>query len=194
MNNPIGRHSQLRVWHIAETYPPDYGGGASIYIQDVCRYLASRGHDVRVLCVDNVDGEPYAIRTDYDGDVRIDRVNLPYFKTQDPDGWRLGLIRWRRHERRVSRILNQLLSEWKPDIAHYSTTRPLGEECLLSVQRAGVPIVGFLHEAWLICPRIMLLNSPMSKPVSSFSSRATLAARSTRPPTISLGSGVPQGK
>lgn len=160
----IDARTPLRIWHIAETYPPEYGGGASIFVQDLCRSLARRGHEVRVLCVENADDEPYAVRTDFDGEVRIDRVNLPYFKTHDPDGQRLGLIKWRKHERRVGLVINELLSNWKPEIAHYSTTRPLGEECLLAIKRAGVPIVGFLHEAWLICPRIMLLRSPTSQP------------------------------
>ena len=166
MNRSMRPAARLRILHIAESYPPDYGGGAGIYIQDVCRALAGRGHEVRVLCVENVDGEPYRRRTDVDGRIRVERINLPYFKAQDPDGWRLGMSKWRKHERRVADIMRQFLSEWTPDIAHYSTTRPLGEECLLAVHRAGVPLVGFLHEAWLICPRIMLLRSPASEACS----------------------------
>jgi glycosyltransferase involved in cell wall biosynthesis len=155
---------KLRIWHIAETYPPVYGGGAAIYIQDVSRTLAERGHEVRVLCTENSDNEPYTIRTDYDGAVRVDRINLPYFKTRDPDGWQMGLARWRSHERRISGLISGLLADWRPDIVHYSTARPLGEECLLTIHRLGVPIVGFLHEAWLICTRLMLLRSPTSEP------------------------------
>ncbi len=154
----------LRIWHVAETYLPGYGGGAAIYIQDVSRALAERGHEVRVLCTENSDKQPYTIRTDYDGAVRVDRVNLPYFKTRDPDGWQLGLVGWRGHERRIGEIVSCLLADWRPDIVHYSTARPLGEECLLTIHREGVPIVGFLHEAWLICTRLMLLRSPTSEP------------------------------
>lgn len=162
MDSLIGVNTKLRVCHIAETYPPDYGGGAGVYIQDVCRALAARGHEVRVLCVENAGGEPYSVRTDYDGTVRVDRINLPYFKTVDPDGWQLGLRRWRQHERRVASIVSEMLTRWTPDLVHYSTARPLGEECILAVRRAGVPVVGFLHEAWLICPQVMLLRSPTS--------------------------------
>ncbi|MEK6406914.1 MAG: glycosyltransferase [Acidobacteriota bacterium] len=154
----------LRIWHIAETYPPGYGGGASIYIQDVSRALAGRGHDVRVLCAENLEGEPYTVATDYDGAIRVDRVNLPYFKTSDPDGWRLGLAAWRGHERRISELISSFLADWRPDIVHYSAARPFGEECLLTIRRQGVPMVGFLHEAWLICTRLMLLRSPTSEP------------------------------
>ncbi|MEK6288247.1 MAG: glycosyltransferase [Acidobacteriota bacterium] len=154
----------MRIWQVAETYPPGYGGGAAIYIQDVSRALAQRGHDVRVLCTENSDNKPYSVRTDYDGAVRVDRVNLPYFKTRDPDGWQLGLAGWRGHERRISGVVSSLLADWRPDIVHYSTARPLGEECLITIHREGVPIVGFVHEAWLICTRLMLLRSPTSEP------------------------------
>ena len=157
-------NEKLRILHIAETYPPEYGGGAAIYIQDVCRFLAERGHEVRVLCVENAAGDPYQISTDYDGSVRVDRINLPYFKTEDPDGWKLGIVRWRKHERQIARIINSLLSEWRPDIVNYSTARPLGEECLVAIKRHKIQIVALLHEAWLICPRLMLLRSPTSEP------------------------------
>jgi len=162
--NSLRDSPKLRLLHLAETYPPDYGGGAAIVIQDLCRSLADRGHEVRVLCVENADREPYTARVDWDGEVRVDRVNLPYFKTEDPDGWRLGLLAWRRHERRVARLLEWHLTAWKPDLVHYHTTRPFGEEGLIAIHRRGIPLIGMLHEAWMICPRLMLLRSPMAEP------------------------------
>src|SRR5215471_14307319 len=99
MATSLGPGSKLRVLHLAETYPPDYGGGAAIVVQDLCRALADRGHELRLLCSESADREPYTSRVDWDGDVRVDRVNLPYFKMQDPDGSRLGLLAWKRHER-----------------------------------------------------------------------------------------------
>lgn len=157
-------HKFLKVLHIAESYPPDYGGGAGISVQEICRDLTARGHEVRVLCVENTSGEPYTTRTEFDGAIRIDRINLPYFKTKDPDGWQLGLWGWIRHERRVGRFLKDFLLTWRPDLVHYHTTRPFGEEGFLAIRRCRVPIVAMLHEAWLICPRLMLLQSPQSAP------------------------------
>ena len=156
----------LRIWHITESYPPVYGGGAAIYVRDVCHALAERGHDVRVLSTAMWDEEPYATRTEHDGPIEIRRVNLPYFRSKDPDGWELGLRRWREHERRVESVLDGALAEWRPDVVVYSTTRPLGEQCLITLRRHGLPVIGWLHEAWLICPRIMLLRSPTSTPCS----------------------------
>src|SRR5215468_6109977 len=140
----IPKGPRLRLWYIAETYPPDYGGGAAIYIKDVARALATCGHDVRVLCAEGTEEEPYSVRTDFDGAVRVDRVNLPYFKQQDPDGWQLGLSAWKAHEQRVARVIKNVLDGWRPDLVHYSASRPFGEECLVTVRTMGLPIVGFL--------------------------------------------------
>jgi glycosyltransferase involved in cell wall biosynthesis len=128
----------------------------------VCRSLAQRGHQVRVLCVDYQGGSPYSIRTEFDGNVRIDRVSLPYFKQQDPDGWRVGLFSWRRHQRRVDKLVRELLAEWKPDLVGYNTVRQLGEQALKTISADGIPIVATLYEAWLICARLMLLRSPVT--------------------------------
>ena len=112
------------------------------------------------------DGEPYEVRTDRDGEVQVRRVNLPYFRSRDPEGFELGLRKWRRHERRVVTVIDEALADWTPDLVVYHATRPLGEECLISIRRHGLPIVGWAHEAWLICPRLMLLRSPTAEPCS----------------------------
>ena len=127
----------------------------------MCRALANSGHEVRVFSTEARDADPYTVRSARDGPVRVDRVNLPYFRSVDPDGWQLGLRRWREHERKVAEVIGRALEEWRPHLAVYSTARPLGEEGILAVHRSGVPIVGMLHEAWLICPRIMLHRSPV---------------------------------
>ena len=158
--------TKLRVLHIAETYPPEYGGGAAIYIRDVCQGLASRGHEIRVLSTESIRAQSYTIRTDFDGLIRVGRLNFPYLKSYDPDGWTLGLLGWLRHQWRVARIIDVLLREWRPHLIHYHTTRPLGEECLLAIRRHRIPVVAMLHEAWLICPRLMLLRSPTSEACS----------------------------
>jgi glycosyltransferase involved in cell wall biosynthesis len=151
---------------VAESYPPVYGGGAAIAVHDVCHALAGRGHDVRVLSTEQREDAPYTVRQEDDGPIRVRRVNLPYFRSRDPDGWQLGLRRWRAHERRVAALIDAEVEDWRPDLVSYSATRPLGEQGLISTRHHGLPIVGWLHEAWEICPRIMLLRSPLSEPCS----------------------------
>jgi glycosyltransferase involved in cell wall biosynthesis len=158
--------SKLRVLHILESYPPDYGGGAAITTRDICRALVERGHEVRVLCTESADRDAYTTHVDYDGDVRVERINLPYFRRHDPDGWQLSVSEWQTHEARIRGLIEGLLDDWKPDLVDYHTSRPLGEECLLTIARRGFPLVATLHEGWLICPRLMLLRSPLAEPCS----------------------------
>jgi glycosyltransferase involved in cell wall biosynthesis len=154
----------LRIWQICESYPPKYGGGAGVAAKDISEALAARGHDVRVLTTESRDDADYAERTDNNGDVRIDRVNLRYLVDRDPDGWSLGTRAWVRHERRIARLVEGHLGHWRPDIVQYHTTRPFGEAAPLVIARRGIPVVAMLHEAWFVCTRLMLLRSPMSEP------------------------------
>jgi glycosyltransferase involved in cell wall biosynthesis len=150
----------LRVLHITELFPPDYAGGVGIYVRDICRYLTDRGHEVRVLAVEKADREPYTVRTDHDGLIRVDRINLPYIAGTDPEGWGLGLFRWIAHQRRLVRILRERLDEWMPDLVHCHLPRLLGEECLIDIHRRGIPLVWMLHDYWTICVRMQLVRSP----------------------------------
>jgi glycosyltransferase involved in cell wall biosynthesis len=162
----IDTRKKLRLWHVAETYPPGYGGGATVYMADVCRYLAARGHEVRVLCAEGTDAEAYSVRTEFAGPIRVDRLNLPYFKREDPGGWQLGTRRWKEHAQRVRAVADELLADWIPDLVQFHTPYPIDEEFLLHLGSRGLPLVGMSHCAWTICSRLNLLQSPAGEACS----------------------------
>jgi glycosyltransferase involved in cell wall biosynthesis len=128
--------------------------------------LAERGHEIRVLTTESRPGPDYSTRHERFSGIEIERVNLRYFVDRDPDGWELGMRRWRQHERRVALMLEAHLDVWRPDVVQYHTTRPFGEIAPQVIARAGIPIVAFFHEGWFICPRLMLLRSPRAEPCS----------------------------
>jgi glycosyltransferase involved in cell wall biosynthesis len=151
----------LRLWHIVELYPPHYGGGAAIYAGDICRHLARRGHEVRVLCTESSADRPaYTLRTELHDGVVIDRLNLPYIRDRDPGGWLMGFRAWRRHEQRIKDLFEHVLRAWSPDLVHFHTPNSLFEEGRAAVERRGLPVVGLAHCAWLVCPRLNLVRSP----------------------------------
>jgi glycosyltransferase involved in cell wall biosynthesis len=160
-----GKH-KLKILHICENYKPDYGGGASVYVQDICKFLSQRGYEVRVLCTETKERESYTLSTNYDNEIRVDRINLPYFRHRDPEGGNLSSQEWNEHEKRIAQLINAYLDVWTPDIVNYHTARPLGEECLLAVSQRLIPIVVLLHDGWLICQRSTFLRSPLSTPCS----------------------------
>lgn len=154
----------MRILHICESYPPQYGGGAGVYTADICRELVLRGHDVRVLSVEPAGGSDYSVRSDVQAGVTVRRVTLGVFATRDPEGWGLGLMGYQAHEARVDALIRSEVGAWPPDVVHLHTTRPFGEQPFFTLPSLGVPMVAMAHEAWLICMRLMLLRSPSSAP------------------------------
>lgn len=152
----------MRILHVCESYPPDYGGGAGVYAADICRELARHGHEVRVLAVEASGGTDYSVRSDIQADVTVRRVTLGTFATRDPEGWALGLLGYRRHEARIDALIRSELALWAPDVVHLHTTRAFGEQQFFTLESLGVPVVAMAHESWLICMRLMLLKSPES--------------------------------
>lgn len=159
MPEPV-RGSRLRILHVCEAYPPVYGGGAALYVRDVCQYLAAQGHQVTVLTGEDADRDELSLRADRDGEVQLLRYCVPAFARTDPEGWRLSVVGWRAYQRRVAVLTTGVLAKVQPDLVNYHATRPLGEEPIRSASQQGYPIVAMLHEAWLVCGRVMLLRSP----------------------------------
>jgi glycosyltransferase involved in cell wall biosynthesis len=114
------------------------------------------------------------VRTEYDGPIRVDRLNLPYFKKHDPGGWQLGIRAWRQHQKHVTKLAQRMLADWTPDLVQFHTPYPVDEEFLIAIQRQGIPVVGMSHCAWTICPRLNLLRSPTSTACSGPSSMRCL--------------------
>lgn len=151
---------RLKIWNIAELYPPGYGGGAAIYVYDTCRFLANRGHDVRVLCTEAIDAPAYSIRDETVDNVKVYRINLPYFRNQDPGGWFLSTAQWKEHCFKIKKVAEKVLTDWQPDLVQFHTPYSLIEECYESIERYQIPIVGMTHDAWVVCLRTSLFKSP----------------------------------
>ena len=156
----------LRIWQVCESYPPKYGGGAAMVARDISHALAARGHEVQVLTTESRPDADYTSRSERDGDIQVERINLRYLVDQDPEGWQLGMRAWRRHERRIAELIEQRLLRSRPDIVHYHTTRPFGEIAPQVVARHGVPVVAMLHDAWFLCGRMTLARSPVPESCS----------------------------
>ena len=152
-----------KVLNIAESYPPGYAGGAAVYVHDTCRYLAERGHDIRVLCSEANENAPYSIREETIEGVRIYRLNLPYFRGEDPGGWMIDTAEWKKHCARTQTALKEILADWQPDLIQYHTPYSVVEECLPVFLERKIPVVGMTHDFWTICMRLGLSRSPVDE-------------------------------
>jgi len=92
----------MRILLGANHFFGDTRGGGMRVAWDACRYLASRGHDVALLC-EGIENKPEIERVE---GVRILRYQVP-----NVDFNFLG-----RHQRAGRKILRKHLSDWKPDL------------------------------------------------------------------------------
>lgn len=91
------------------------------------------------------------------------RLNLPYFRNEDPGGWLLDTTKWKQHAVDTQRAIEKVLETWQPDLIQYHTPHSLIEECLPVFQKMSLPVVGMAHDAWTICLRDSLFRSPVGE-------------------------------
>lgn len=151
---------KIKVLNIAELYPPGYAGGAAVYVHDTCKYMAQRGHDVRVLCTESNETPAYTVRAESIENVTVYRMNLPYFRNEDPGGWFLNKKQWEKHGADARAAVEKIFADWEPDLIQFHTPYSLIEECLPGFLEREIPIVGMTHDFWTICTRLGLSRSP----------------------------------
>ena len=143
---------RLRFCHLTTFYPPHSFGGDAIGVQRLARGLASRGHDVTVVC--DVDAfnvchhgpEPPA-EASTDG-VRVIRLRTPVGPLAPLLTHQLGrpLINGRR--------IARLLAADAFDVIHFHNVSLIGGPGLLRYG-AGIKLYT-AHEHWLVCPTHVL--------------------------------------
>ena len=117
------------------------------------------------------------------------RVGLRYFETLDPEGWELGVAGYRRHEERLWASMEPIIADTKPDVAIMHFVRPFGEAFLRRLSDRGIPVTALLHDAWAICQRYQLIQSPQGRPCSGPSvgkCAMCVYTNCERPPAVSM--------
>jgi glycosyltransferase involved in cell wall biosynthesis len=151
---------KLKVLNIAELYPPGYAGGAAIYVHDTCKFLAEKGHDIRVLCTESNETPAYTVRKEVIEGVTIYRLNLPYFRDEDPGGWMMNIDAWKKHCAETMGVVEEIFADWQPDLVKFHTPYSLVEESLPAILERNIPVIGMAHDFWTICTRLGLSRSP----------------------------------
>jgi glycosyltransferase involved in cell wall biosynthesis len=121
---------------------------------------------VSILCGAFRTGAPYSLLEEIDGSLAVLRVIVPDLFKLDPEGFRMSWQQRRGHDSRVRKLIGEVVGKVKPDVIDYHVNRPLGEEALLALNEAGIPVVASLHDFWMICPRVTFMQSPANRPCS----------------------------
>jgi glycosyltransferase involved in cell wall biosynthesis len=134
----------VKILHVIASFPVDYPGGITNYIRTLASGQLAEGHEVDVI-----DGGGSA---PWEG---------------DPRGFRRGSIA------ATSRIVHVASSHADPagteefvglvrregyDIVHFHLTMRMGETLYERMPGLGIPYVVTLHDYYLFCPRITMMN------------------------------------
>lgn len=136
-------------------FPPRFTSGAEGYAYRVASEFQTRGHQVKVVCVEYInastDGEISWLDDLYDG---INVHRLSYNLENAPDRFR-----WEYDNPWIGEHLEKWLQEEKPDLFHQVGGYIMSASALRAAKKLGIPIVITLVDFWYLCPRINMLRS-----------------------------------
>ena len=125
----------MKILVLIFEYPPVGGGGGRV-AQDLCRGLAARGHDVRVL-------------TAHHGELPLDEqdegVSVRRLVSGRKELYRAGLGAMGGYAAAASWHGLRLARKWKPDVIHVHFAVPSGAAAWLVSKLSGVPYVLTAH-------------------------------------------------
>ena len=174
----------MRFCMITTFYPPFNFGGDGVFVEQLSRGLAQRGHTVEVIhCVDSyrvmAGSMDFSAACDDQSTVTVHRLKSP-FGVLSP----LGTQQTGRPLLKSKRLAEILSSDF--DVIHFHNISLIGGPAILQYGR-GTKLYT-LHEYWLVCPMHVLFKNKTA-PCGS-QSCVTCSLRHARPPQLWRYSGL----
>lgn len=156
----------MRVLLTVHQFLPDHFSGTETLTYWTARELRSLGHEVRVLTARLARQAPpdeEALDSyEYDG-LRVHRFHLAGTPTLEQP----NTVEAEYDNRLAARKLEQVLTEFRPDVVHFFHLARLSASLIDVCRRRGLPTVLTATDFWFICPTTQLRlpdNSPCSGP------------------------------
>jgi len=168
----------MRFCMITTFYPPFNFGGDGVFVEQLSRELAQRGHTVEVIhCVDSYAVMAGATDSSTAG---IDPSNVTVHRLKSPFGVLSPLATQQtgRPLFKSKRIAEILADDF--DVIHFHNVSLVGGPAILQYGRATKLYT--LHEYWLVCPMHVLFKN-QAAPCQSRSC-FTCSVRHRRPPQL----------
>ena len=169
----------MKILLAVHHFPPTYTGGAEWEAYHMAAALMSRGHTVRVVCVEAVNqgSTPGVSWVDeaYDG-IPVRRLSFNRAFIPDP-------VRFEYDNLWIGQHFDRLFDEFKPDIFHLISGYLMSGRPIWSARTRAIPSLVSLEDFWFLCPRITLLRSDgslSSLPIDPFVCASCLAGEKRR--------------
>lgn len=144
----------MRLLLAVHHFPPRYTYGAELQAFRTARELVARGHEVLVVCVEEVRSGSGELRwrdETYQG-IPVRRLTLAV--PSGPDA-----ARWEYDNPRIEEHVRGLLASMQPDLLHLFSGYLLTGSVLQACLDESVPSVVTPIDYWFLCPRITLLRA-----------------------------------
>ncbi len=151
----------MKIALTTDTYWPRVNG-VTVVVDSLRRYLASRGHDVRVFAPQYPVDKKNAGAKDPPNVQRFSAFSLR-LSPEDRIGWPID--RWQ---------ITRILSDWKPDIVHSHTEFTIGFGGKTYCRRHGVPHIMTRHAMYedFLCTYVPVIPPWLSRSIVASWSRA----------------------
>ena len=137
----------MRILHVIHQFVDTARRGSELYTYVLARSLADR-HDVAVLYTSSKKSAGRVENGELDG--------LQTFVLGAGESWEQAKLRGR--FRPAEAAFTHVLREWKPDVVHFQHLLFHSLRLPTIASGAGVSSVLTLHDFWLLCPQINLLD------------------------------------
>lgn len=137
----------MKILHVIHRFVDTARRGSELYTYNLSRSLADK-HEVAVLYTSARQAPGSLTRSHFDG--------LTTFVVGTDSSWEEAKLQGR--SRPSERAFRRVLHTWEPDVVHFHHLlfHSLGLPTI--ARSAGVPTMLTLHDFWLLCPQINLLD------------------------------------
>ncbi len=135
----------MRILVVHNHFVHSYFSGAEVAVYNFCRKLIGLGHDCLLLVVNNRGPKFVDEFYELDG-IPVHRIDLPTVRTPWSDTF----------DMRIFRIVLKEIQRVKPDIVNVQSLSGSTLAPYAACDWAKVPVIGNLHDHWLLCANNML--------------------------------------
>ncbi len=145
----------MKILIAVHHFPPHFTGGAEWEAYHMAEVLQSRGHSVKVVCIENVNQGPASAVTWSDElfqGISVRRLSFNRALIPDP-------VRYEYDNPWIGQHFERLFDEYKPDIFHLISGYLMSGSPIQVAHERRIPSLVSLEDFWFLCPRITMLRS-----------------------------------
>jgi glycosyltransferase involved in cell wall biosynthesis len=145
----------LKILLAVHHFPPARVGGGELLALRLARWMQARGHQIQVVCVEEIHRGTRGELTWTDEtfqDIPVRRFSFNLAASADPLTASFDNARLREH-------FETLQNTFQPDVVHLVSGYLLGIAPLRAAHARGIPTVVTLTDFWFLCPTLQLLRA-----------------------------------